>query len=275
MSLGGAGLLTRGVEGVLQLHPDFITWRLDLRNAYNEQSRRYVLDVLAASPSLAATILVPVCALETGARIWVRAEDGHVQGDVPSEKKNFFAMGLQQDLVALDEACRAGGGQARAGHDYVLAQGPAEVVISAVLRFIQFIKERCNLDVQLSKSHIFSWTPQLLKGSPEGVPLLRKLVEGRFEVGFDCYGVPMGSPEYKTSQLMKRAQEIVKDASTAHELLFSNQQAIWAALRYSIGQRFGYISKHSPPSLCEPVAAWLDNLLWQILESAVGFNIPR
>ena len=30
-----------------------------------------------------------------------------------------------------------------------------------------------------------------------------------------------------------------------------------------------------PPSLCEPIAAELDEELWKVLEAATGFTIPR
>ena len=58
-------------------------------------------------------------------------------------------------------------------------------------------------------------------------------------------------------------------------MLCNNRHAFWTALRLSISQRFGYLMQHTPPSLCEPVAAYLDNELWRILEAAVGFSIPR
>ena len=43
------------------------------------------------------------------------------QGDPPSG--DLFSVGLQPDLVVLDKYCKAGGGQAIAGHDDVFAQG--------------------------------------------------------------------------------------------------------------------------------------------------------
>ena len=67
-----------------------------------------------------------------------------------------------------------------------------------------------------------------------------------------------------------------------HQLLFgkrvqcsdSNRQALWSALRLSILPRFQYWCQHVEPSLCEPVAAWLDSQLWTVLEAATGLNIP-
>ena len=59
------------------------------------------------------------------------------------------------------------------------------------------------------------------------------------------------------------------------EVLASERQALWSALRLSISNRFGYFQQHVHPSLCEPVSARLDAALWQILEAAAGFKIPR
>ena len=279
ISIAGSALLTRSVSGVLDAFPDFICFRLDLKNAFNEMSRTAVLEVLEKEETLrhlvtfAAAILSPVAALETGGEIWGESSEGMGQGDPPSG--DFFSVGLHPDLLELDQACRAGGGQARAGHDDVFAQGPADVVIPAVVRSAKAIWDRCHLQLQWNKSHIFSWSGLLPEGSPEGVELAGKEVDGVFEVGFDCYGVPMGTNNYVTSELMVLAREIAEDAKKTRELLATNKQALWSTLRLSTVQRFQFLCQHVHPSLCEPVAAWLDNELWKELEETVGFDIPQ
>ena len=95
-----------------------------------------------------------------------------------------------------------------------------------------------------------------------------------FEVGFDCYGVPMGTDKFVTSELMVLAREIAADAKKTRELLTPNKQALWATLRLSTAQRFQFLCQHVHPSLCEPVAEWLDTQLWRELEETVGFDIP-
>ena len=112
LSVSGAALLTRCKAGVLNTHRDFVCFRIDLQNAFNEMSRRAVLDVLANEPNLshlvsfAALILSPEPALETGGRKWGETAEGLVQGDTPSG--DLFAIGLQPDLLELDMACRQG-----------------------------------------------------------------------------------------------------------------------------------------------------------------------
>ena len=148
-------------------------------------------------------------------------------------------------------------------------------MIPDVEKFARAILERCHLQLQWSKSHIYSWDGRLPVGTPEGVKLAGKEVEGSFEVGIDCYGVPIGTDKFITSELMASAEEIKDDASKATDLLSCNRQALWSALRLSIVQRFQYICQHVSPSLCEPVAAWLDTQLWSVLEAATGITIPR
>ena len=228
-------------------------------------SRRAVLDVLSQEESLrhlvtfAGAILSPVAPLETGGKIWGETAEGMGQGDPPSG--DLFSVGLHPDLLELDRACSEGGGQARAGHDDVFAQGPAEIVIPAVVKFSEAIWERCHLQLQWSKSSIFSWDGILPPGAPAGVEVAGKMVEGTFEVGFDCYGVPMGTDEYIKSELYVYAEDIVRDAIKTRKVLSTNKQAHWAALRLSIAQRFQYLCQHAHPSICEPVAAWLDMTL--------------
>ena len=178
ISVAGAALLTRSVSGVLDAFPEFICFRLDLKNAFNEMSRSAVLEILEKEETLkhlvtfAAAILSPVAALETGGEIWGETAEGMGQGDPPSG--DFFSIGLHPDLLELDQACREGGGQARAGHDDVFAQGPAHVVIPAVVRFAKAIWDRCHLQLQWNKSCIFSWSGTLPEGTPEGVELAGK-----------------------------------------------------------------------------------------------------
>ena len=104
--------------------------------------------------TFAAAILSPVADLETGGKVWGETGEGMVIHPVAI----FFAIGLHPDLLELDRAYREGGGQARAGHDDAFAQGPAHIVIPAVIRFGQFIWDRCHIQLQWGKSHISPWT---------------------------------------------------------------------------------------------------------------------
>ena len=88
-----------------------------------------------------------------------------------------------------------------------------------------------------------------------------------------CYGIPLGSNEYISHQLQEKAQEIAEDAERTVEVLSGDRQALWSVLRLAIMTRFEYFCQLSPPSLSEPVAAWLDERLWAP-ESGVSWRLP-
>ena len=71
------------------------------------------------------------------------------------------------------------------------------------------------------------------------------------------------------------ADKILDDARKTIEVLQNDRQALWSAPRVSISQRFDYFCQLAPPSLSRPVAAYLDEKLWGVLEAAVGFQVPR
>ena len=100
MSVAGAALLTRSVSGVQHAYKNFICFRLDLKNAFNEMSRRAVLDVLLKEPSLShlstfvAALLSPEAILESYGKEWGTTAEGLAQGDPPSG--DLFVLDFSQ-----------------------------------------------------------------------------------------------------------------------------------------------------------------------------------
>ena len=280
MSRGGAQKLVFSIRALLNARPDFICVKIDCRNAYNEQSRRACIDAFADEPSLrhlahfCAVTLAPVNGLETGGTLWGEAAEGDTQGDSAASMR--FCVALHPSLLLLDAGCRAGdcGGMARAGADDITAIGPPEVVFKAVEEFGREVRERCLLHWERTKTEVFTWEGGLPVGTPHGLTLAGEQVDGTFEPGFLMYGVPVGSDAYCKDQLMKIAQGIVSDGQKTAELLSGERQSLWSALRCSISQRFDYWMQMSYPSVIKPVAEWLDDQLWKILECATGLSIP-
>ena len=90
------------------------------------------------------------------------------------------------------------------------------------------------------------------------------------------YGVPVASTDAdKIHQVRKIKDKIVEDAKKTVEVLTPERQSLWTALRLSVQAQFHYVMQMVPPSLCEPIAAELDQELWKVLEAATGFTIPR
>ena len=112
MSPAGAPKIVLTVEAVLKARPDFVCYSIDIKNAYNEISRKAIIDVFEAEPSLRhlaqfmAVTLAPYGALETGGKVYGESGDGVVQGS--SEATAAFSAGLQPDLVELDRRLKQG-----------------------------------------------------------------------------------------------------------------------------------------------------------------------
>ena len=159
--------------------------------------------------------------------------------------------------------------------DDTYAIGLPEVVLPAVKKYSEDIWARANLQLQWTKTKMFSLTAALPDYAPPGITLGEELVSGVFERGVMVFGVPVGSPAYVTYKLRERAGIITADARRIAVVLRSDRQALWSALRLSMTQRFGYLQQHVAPSLTEPVARELDAALWGILEAACGLKIPR
>ena len=157
----------------------------------------------------------------------------------------------------------------------MFAVGPPEIVLPAIRRFAAEVKERCFLRLQWSKSKVYSRAGGLPDGTPHDLSLAGEQVGDQFLRGTMVYGVPVGSPEYITFKLREKAEEIIRDANKTREVLATDPQALWTALRLSVQQRFQYLMQLTPPSLCEPVAAVLDRGLWQILEASQSPGGPR
>ena len=216
---------------------------------------------------------LPVPALETRGKVWGRTGTGKIQGD--SASGPLQAVGFQASVETLDAECSTGGGVARAGADDVLAVGPAEIVLLAIQRFAAEVEQRCSLRLQWSNSKVYTREGGLPADTPAGLSLAGEQVGDQFLRGIMCYGVPVGSPEFVTHKLKEKAEEIIRDANKTREVLATDPQSLWTALRLSVQQRFQYLMQLTPPSLCEPVTAELDAAIWQILEAACGFPIPR
>ena len=85
--------------------------------------------------------------------------------------------------------------------------------------FAEEVREQCLLQLEWSKTEIFSWDGVLPAGCPQGISLAGEEALEGFRPGFLCYGVPVGTPEYASSQLWERARKIVKDAKKTVEVL--------------------------------------------------------
>ena len=126
LSQGGGSILVFSVRGVVEKivqgseYEDWVAYKIDMKNAYNEMCRAETVKVVQEQPTLQhletymAVTLSPYSGLECGGRLWGRTGEGGTQGD--PKTGDDFAVTLQPSLLLLDAACSEGGGLARAGH---------------------------------------------------------------------------------------------------------------------------------------------------------------
>ena len=146
---------------------------------------------------------------------------------------------------------------------------------SLPLRDLREVEARCGLRIRVDKSRLFAWEGDLPPGCPDGMPLAGEQVNGSFLRGFMCFGIPVGEDRYVSWKLQEIADQLLEEARQVQEVLAKNRQALWASLRASIQQRFDYWCSLCRPSLVKPVAAYLDQGLWKVVEAAVGSQVPR
>ena len=94
-----------------------------------------------------------------------------------------------------------------AGMDDLYICGPPEVVFPAVEVFWAEVLEVCQLQLERSKTEVFSWG-ELPAGTPPGLARAGTLLKGVFQPGFILYGSPVGSPAYVQHHLSLKVQEV-------------------------------------------------------------------
>ena len=100
-------------------------------------------------------------------------------------------------------------------------------------------------------------------------------MDGQFQPGFICYGIPVGSDAYVRHTLWDKAREVERDVNKVVDTLTKDIQALWVALHRSLAHKMDYHLALCYPSDILPVAQHLDAILWSALERATGQHIPR
>merc|ERR1712020_13592 len=83
---------------------------------------------------------------------------------------------------------------------------------------------------------------------------------------------PMGTDAYVSFMLDKKVKELAEGAG---EVLEGESQALWAVLRLSLQQQFGYWISLVHPSQVAGAADRVDNILWRVLEKVAGSVVPQ
>lgn len=213
LSRGGCSKLYTTLRMLVEEGPSRnVLVKYDKENAFNCCSRARAVKVYSKEPTLshlashAATTLAPTIALEDRGKVWGWGEEGYTQGAPRSSTD--FCCSTQEYLVRLDTMVRQGGGQALALMDDGYVYGPPEVVFPAIKVFELEILSNCGLKLQRSKCEVLSWSGALPEGCPDGFKLAGDVIDGRFEPGLMCVGVPMGSDTWIKRKMMGKVEEL-------------------------------------------------------------------
>ena len=278
MSPSGPHQLVNGLRMLGEANRSFVTLKSDIKNAFPSVSRSRILNVMTDEQQLqhlvwhAAQILAPSSALEHGGHVWGEAGERTTQGDPPAGA--LFSVAWHPQLRELDAKVAAVGGAARAGMDDLYVCGPPEVVYPAVEVFWAEVLEVCQLQLERSKTEIFSWG-ELPAGTPPGLTRAGTLLDGTFQPGFILYGIPVGTPEYVQHHLSLKVQEVAGEVEQVVDVLEGEGQAIWTIARASTVMKLDYHLSLCYPSDMEVAAREMDRLLWSMVERAAGLSIPK
>ena len=155
------------------------------------------------------------------------------------------------------------------------AIGPSEIIFHAIEKFAMDVRQQCLLVWEKSKTEVFTWNGILPQNATNGLTRAGIEVNGIFEPGFMCYGVPIGTDVYVEHMLEMKMREISKIAETTCEVLESERQSLWTLLRLSLSQQLDYWLQLCYPSNVRAAANKMDDVLWKVLETTAFSRIPR
>ena len=138
-----------------------------------------------------------------------------------------FCASWHQPVRELDAAL-APEGMAKFGMDDGYCVGYPSTLFPALLRFARKVEEKCNIQLNLRKCEVFTWSGQLPAGTPHGMTLAGVEVEGVWEDGCLVYGVPVGKDRYVAALLDKKVDDIARKAVRTCQVLEGEDQALWA-----------------------------------------------
>ena len=278
-SEAGAAKLVHSMRMLMEANPTFVLVKCDIKNAFNSISRSIILQVLEGEESLrhlawhAALSLAPHGGLESRGKVWGQSGDGTTQGD--PEAGAYFALGWHPQLRQLDSVVAAAGGAARAGCDDLVVAGPPDIVFPAIEEFWRDIGVTCCLQLERSKTEVYTSSGVLPAGTPEGLTRAGAVVGDEFLSGFVLYGVPVGEPRFVQHQLSLKVQDVAREVQEVLEVLQGEGQAIWTVIRSSTIMKLDYHLSLCYPSDMAEAASEMDQLLHNMLECATDLTIPR
>ena len=278
---GGLSLLVVGIQLVLELHPDWVVVKLDLKNAYNEIKRAAVLARLAESDSLHSLIPLTRAVYQGANDVYLASNglrladyqcaEGVHQGDPLSSAQ--FCAAIHPEVRQLDAELRDSGGSARFDMDDGYALGPPDEVFPAVLRFAARV-HALGLELQVPKCRCFSVAADLENHNsrPSTLPVGEvTLQDGVVARGITISGVPVGEARYVTSQLACKVEDMVSIIQiVSTKLRDRHSQALWSVVYHCLQSKFQYWIQHCTPDVVASAAQEFDASVLRAVCDCIG-----
>jgi len=265
---------------LLEVHPDWVIVRLDLRNAFNEICRSKVLERLNQEPHLRSLVplswatYVPESSIFLGTgqnRADFLSAEGMQQGDGVASAG--FCVGIHPEVKELDAEVGAAGGAARFDMDDGYVVGPPAVVFPAVLRFAERISD-LGLELQLDKSECYSpsGAHSAESSRPSVMPWGQLLDENEEVLGYGVpiAGVPVGDAGFIREFMDRKVRDVLSNITTVTDKLQDRHlQSLYSSTLNCLNPKFQYWLQHCYPADVHEHAARID----QSILATVGTSI--
>ena len=129
------------------------------------------------------------------------------------------------------------------------------------------MQEKCLLVWEKTKTEVFTWDGVLPEATTPGLRRAGTEVNGQFEPGFVCYGVPVGTEMYVHHMLNLKVEEVARGAQNSCKVLGEEKQALWTVLRMSLSQQLDYWLQLCYPSQVLAAAQKMDQVIWEVSHS--------
>ena len=257
---GGLSILVFGLRLALEVHPDWVVVKMDMRNAFNEIKRRCVVDRLNQTDHLRGLVPATWATCSPESKVYFAGRhgleeadydsaDGVQQGDALASAG--FCVAIHPEVKALDAELALHGGAAKFDMDDGYAAGPPGVVFPAVERFAAAVRES-GLELQIDKSNCFSPMGGLQQHPlrPPSMPVGQVILEdGTVGFGIEEAGVPVGDGTFIKAFLDDRTQKTMSKIHTVtNKLRDLHRQTLYAATQYCLNPMFHYLLQHCYPS---------------------------
>ena len=277
----GLSAMIYGLRLMMEVHPDWVLVKLDIRNAFNEVSRAEVVERLGLQQHLRALVPTiwatyapasPIYLPSSGmAEAEFRSEEGMRQGDPLAAAG--FCVAIHPEVQELDGALGVHGGCAKFDMDDGYAVGPASVVFPAVLDFARSIRE-LGLELQLSKCHCYSTTLQLqhLPERPPEFPVGQVVADdGAIGYGIDIAGAPLGDAVYVAKYMDSKGQSVVSNVKAIKQKLQDRHlQSLYTVAYYCLSHKFDHWAQHCYPEDVRAAARHVDAALLDTVRACIG-----